>query len=485
MIREPLIFEISDLGKKGYAVPELDVPAGAEALAGLPIREGIPGFPQVSEVEVVRHFTRLSQQNYCVDLGLYPLGSCTMKYNPKVNEKIAGLPGFAEAHPLAPVETIQGNLEILYRMERLLCEITGFDAVTLQPSAGAQGELTGIMLARACHESRGNPRKIVLIPDSAHGTNPSSAHLSGYEVREIKSNAAGRIDLGSLQQAMTDEVAALMVTNPNTLGVFESDICKIADIVHGKGGLLYMDGANMNALAGIARPGDFGVDVLHLNLHKTFATPHGGGGPGSGPVAVKKILEPFLPLPVVVPKGSAYSLDFDRPRSIGRVRSFYGNFLVVLKAMAYILSLGPRGMREVAEIAILNANYIRKGLEGVYDLPYDSASMHEAVFSDKIQKDAYGVTNLDIAKRLIDHGFHPPTMSFPLIVPGALMIEPTETESRRDLDLFIEAMKTIAREAAENPALLKAAPHQTYVRRLDETAAARNPVVTWEGGQDR
>jgi len=480
MIREPLVFEISDPGKTAFTLPKLDVPSNAGALQGLPVRADIPDFPQVSEVEVVRHFTRLSQQNYCVDLGLYPLGSCTMKYNPKVNDKIVTFPGFQETHPLAPAETIQGNLEVLYRMERMLCEITGFDAVTLQPSAGAQGELVGIMLVRAYHEAKGNPRKYVLIPDSAHGTNPSSAHLSGYEVREIKSNASGRIDLAALEQAMTEEVAALMVTNPNTLGVFESDICKIADIVHGKGGLLYMDGANMNALAGVARPGDFGVDVLHLNLHKTFATPHGGGGPGSGPVGVKKILEPFLPVPVVKKKGADYALDFDRPRSIGRVRSFYGNFLVIVKAMAYILALGPKGVREIAEIAVLNANYVRKGLEGVYDLQYDTASMHEVVFSDKIQKDAYGVTNLDIAKRLIDYGFHPPTMSFPLIVHGALMIEPTETESRRDLDQFIEAMKIIAREAAENAAVLKAAPHQTYVRRLDETAAARNPIVTWE-----
>jgi glycine dehydrogenase subunit 2 len=480
MIREPLIFEISDPGKTAFTLPELDVPSDAGVLHGLPVRADIPDFPQVSEIEVVRHFTRLSQQNYCVDLGLYPLGSCTMKYNPKVNDKIVTFPGFQETHPLAPAETVQGNLEVLHRLERMLCEITGFDAYTLQPSAGAQGELTGIMLVRAYHEAKGNPRKYVLIPDSAHGTNPSSAHLSGYEVREIKSNADGRIDLAALEQAMTEEVAALMVTNPNTLGVFESDICKIADIVHGQGGLLYMDGANMNALAGVARPGDFGVDVLHLNLHKTFATPHGGGGPGSGPVGVKKILEPFLPVPVVKKKGAEYALDFDRPRSIGRVRSFYGNFLVVVKAMAYILALGPKGVREIAEIAVLNANYIRKGLEGVYDLQYDTASMHEVVFSDKIQKDAYGVTNLDIAKRLIDYGFHPPTMSFPLIVHGALMIEPTETESRRDLDQFIEVMKIIAREAAENAAVLKAAPHQTYVRRLDETAAARNPIVTWE-----
>ncbi|MBN1939911.1 MAG: aminomethyl-transferring glycine dehydrogenase subunit GcvPB [Candidatus Aminicenantes bacterium] len=481
MIREPLIFEISDPGKKGYSIPKLDVPADPSALEGLPLRADIPDFPQVSEVEVVRHFTRLSQQNYCVDLGLYPLGSCTMKYNPKVNDRIASFPAFADTHPLAPAGMVQGNLEILHRMEKLLSEITGFDAFTLQPSAGAQGELVGIMLVRAYHESKGIPRRYVLIPDSAHGTNPSSAHLSGYEVKEIKSNASGRIDPAVLEQAMTDEVAALMVTNPNTLGVFESDICLIAEIVHAKGGLLYMDGANMNALAGVARPGDFGVDVLHLNLHKTFSTPHGGGGPGSGPVGVKKILEPFLPVPVVAKKGEAYALDFDRPASIGRVRSFFGNYLVVLKAMAYILSLGPKGVREMAEIAVLNANYIRKGLEGVYDLQYDTASMHEVVFSDKIQKEAYGITNLDIAKRLIDHGFHPPTMSFPLIVHGALMIEPTETESRRDLDLFIEAMRTIAREAAENPAVLKEAPHHTYVRRLDETAAARNPIVAWDG----
>jgi glycine dehydrogenase subunit 2 len=483
MIREPLIFEISEVGKSAYALPKLDVPVEDKVLDGIPVREDIPDFPRVSEVEVVRHFTRLSQQNYCVDLGLYPLGSCTMKYNPKVNEKIAALAGFQDAHPCAPVETVQGDLEVLHRMEKYLAEITGFDAFTLQPSAGAQGELTGIMLVRAYHEGKGNPRKYVLIPDSAHGTNPSSAHLCGYEVREIKSNADGRIDLAGLREAMTADVAAVMVTNPNTLGVFESDICRIADIVHEKGGLLYMDGANMNALAGIARPGDFGVDVLHLNLHKTFATPHGGGGPGSGPVGVKKILEPFLPYPRIEKKGAAYVLEFNRPKSIGRVRSFYGNFLVVVKAMAYILALGPKGMREIAEIAVLNANYIRKALEGVYDLQYKTETLHEVVFSDKIQKDAYGVTNLDIAKRLIDYGFHPPTMSFPLIVHGALMIEPTETESRRDLDQFIEAMTVIAMEAAENADVLKAAPHHTYVRRLDETAAARNPIVTWERGK--
>jgi len=480
MIREPLIFEISDPGKPAFALPALDVPEARGLLDGLAVRSEIPGFPQVSEVEVVRHFTRLSQQNYCVDLGLYPLGSCTMKYNPKVNEKIAGLAGFAQAHPCAPPETIQGCLEVLKGLEDALCEITGLQAFTLQPSAGAQGELVGMMLIRACLESRGNPRKIVLIPDSAHGTNPSSAHVCGYKVQEVKSDQTGRIDPAELEKAMTEDVAALMVTNPNTLGVFESDIAEIARIVHAKGALLYMDGANMNALTGIVRPGDMGVDILHLNLHKTFSTPHGGGGPGSGPVGIVKALEPFLPAPVVVRRGDGYDLDFDRPQSIGRVRAFFGNFLVAVKALAYIRTLGPRGVREIAEISVLNANYIRKSLEGIYDLKYDAPSMHECVFSDKLQKEATGVTNLDIAKRLIDYGFHPPTMSFPLIVHGALMIEPTETESKRDLDGFIAAMKAIDREARENPEILKAAPHHSYVRRLDETAAARNPVVRWE-----
>jgi glycine dehydrogenase subunit 2 len=336
------------------------------------------------------------------------------------------------------------------------------------------------MLVRAALEKRGNPRKYVLIPDSAHGTNPSSAHLSGYAVQEIKSNADGMIDVEDLAKRMTEDVAALMVTNPNTLGVFESDICRVAEIVHAKGGFLYMDGANMNALTGIVRPGDMGVDVIHINLHKTFATPHGGGGPGSGPVGVVKELIPFLPTPIVVKTAAGYALDGNRPASIGRVRGFYGNFLVVVKALTYILALGAEGVREIAEIAVLNANYIRKSLEGIYHLQYDASSLHEVVFDDKIQKDAYGVTNLDIAKRLIDYGFHPPTMSFPLIVHGALMIEPTETESKRDLDAFIETMKTIAEEARTDPAALKAAPHHSYVRRLDETAAARNPVVKWE-----
>jgi glycine dehydrogenase subunit 2 len=479
VIREPLIFEISSPGKTAFKVPELDVPEKKDLLAGLPLRADIEGFPEVSETEITRHFTRLSQANYCVDLGIYPLGSCTMKYNPKINEKVASLPGFTQAHPLAPAELVQGNLELMKTLEKLLLEITGMDAITLQPAAGAHGELTGMMLIRAYHQAQGNPRKYVLIPDSAHGTNPSSAHLCGYTVKEIKSNERGTVSVDDLARLMDEEVAALMLTNPNTLGVFESDICQIADLVHSKGGFLYMDGANLNALAGITRPGDLKADVMHLNLHKTFSTPHGGGGPGSGPVAVKKILEPFLPVPVIEEIGGVYHLNYDRPQTIGRVRSFYGQFLVALKALAYILSLGPEGIKEMAETAVLNSNYIRKNLQGWYELKYDTPTLHECVFSDKYQRE-YGVTNLDISKRLLDYGLHPPTMSFPLIVHGALMIEPTETESRRDLDLFIEAMKAIAREAKENPDLLRTAPHITYVRRLDEVQAARNPILRWE-----
>ena len=483
MNREPLIFEISSETKKGFTLPRLDVPEKNEALAGLPLREGISGFPQVSEVEVVRHFTRLSQANFCIDTTFYPLGSCTMKYNPKINEKIAGLAEFQNSHPQSPPGLVQGNLEVLKTLEDFLSEITGMDTATLQPSAGAQGELLGMMLIRACHEDRGDPRKIVLIPDSAHGTNPSSAHICGYRVQEVKSNEQGTIDLATLRQAMTEEVAALMVTNPNTLGVFEWDILEIAEIIHAKGGLVYMDGANMNALVGKFRPGDMGIDVIHLNLHKTFSTPHGGGGPGSGPVGVKKHLEPYLPVPIVEKGPSGYTLNFSRPKSVGRVRSFFGNFLVMVRALAYILSSGASGLKEIAEIAVLNSNYIRKSLEGVYHLKYTAPTLHECVFSDKLQRE-HGVRNIDIAKRLIDYGLHPPTMSFPLIVPGALMIEPTETESRRDLDQFIEAMKAIAGEAVETPEILKSAPHISPVRRLDETTAARNPVLRWEGPND-
>lgn len=478
MIREPLIFEISDKGKKAYSLPELDVSVKEDILEGIRTRTEVEGFPQVAEIEVVRHFTRLSRTNFCIDVCLYPLGSCTMKYNPKINEKISAFSGFSHAHPFFPPDLAQGNLEVIKTAEEYLCEIAGMDFFTVQPSAGAQGELVGMMLIRACLEDRGDPRKIVLIPDSAHGTNPSSAHLCGYRVQEIKSNAEGTIDVKDLEKTMSDEVAALMVTNPNTLGVFESDILKICEIVHSKGGLVYMDGANMNALVGECRPGDMGVDVIHINLHKTFSTPHGGGGPGAGPVGIKKILEPYLPVPIVEREGDVLVPKFDKPKSIGRVRSFYGNFLVVVKALAYILSLGAQGLREVSEIAVLNSNYIRKSLEEDYYLKYKTHTLHECVFSDKYQRE-YGVQNIDIAKRLIDFGVHPPTMSFPLIVSGALMIEPTETESKRDLDLFIDAMKQIAREARDDPEILKKAPHDAYVRRLNETQAARNPILRW------
>ena len=484
MIREPLIFEISSEGKRAFLLPKLDVPEKKALLEGIPVREKIEGFPEVSEVEIVRHFTRLSQTNYCIDLGFYPLGSCTMKYNPKINEKIASIEQLISSHPYAPQDLVQGNLEILKTAEEFFKEITGMDAFTLQPSAGAHGELAGMMLIRACLESRGDPRKIVLIPDSAHGTNPSSAHICGYRVQEVKSNENGTIDVEDLAKAMTEEVASIMVTNPNTLGIFESDIETIAKIVHSKGGFVYMDGANMNALMGTSRPGDMDVDVIHLNLHKTFSTPHGGGGPGSGPVGVKRKLEPFLPVPVIKREGGSYRLIYNRPKSIGQVKGFYGNFLVIVKALAYMLSLGPQGIKEVSEIAVLNSNYIRKNLEEDYHLKYKAATLHECVFSDKNQK-GHGVNNIDIAKRLIDFDLHPPTMSFPLIVHGALMIEPTETESKRDLDLFINAMKLISREAEENPDIVKSAPHKSYVRRLDETMAARNPVLRWSRDKEK
>ena len=481
MIREPLIFEISEKGKRAFPLPVLDVPEKQEILKDLPLRSEIKGFPEVSEVEIVRHFTRLSRTNYCVDEGFYPLGSCTMKYNPKINEKIASILEFTCTHPYAPFDLVQGNLEVLKTAEELLTEITGMDAFSLQPAAGAQGELLGMMLIRACLEERGNPREIVLIPDSAHGTNPSSAHICGYRVQEIKSNERGTIEVEDLEEHMTEDVAALMITNPNTLGVFEVDIKKVAEIVHSKGGFIYMDGANLNALVGVSRPGDMDVDVIHLNLHKTFSTPHGGGGPGAGPVGVKHELEPYLPVPVIEKSQDEYVLNFNRPKSVGRVRSFFGNFLVVVKALSYILSLGSRGLKEVAEVAVLNSNYIRTSLEKDYHLEYTTPTFHECVFSDKFQKE-HGVHNIDIAKRLIDYGVHPPTMSFPLIVQGALMTEPTETESKRDLDLFIDAMKQIAKEAKEDPEVLKSAPHTSYVRRLDETTAARDPVLRWDEG---
>ena len=480
---EGLIFEKSSPGKRAFELPPLDVPSSnAAAELGKHHRaDGVAGFPEVSEIEVVRHFTRLSTWNYAIDLGMYPLGSCTMKYNPRVNEFVARLDGIASEHPYQPDELSQGCLKILQLLEKCLLEITGMDAITLQPAAGAQGELTGLLLIRAYLERQGNARKKVLIPDSAHGTNPATAVIAGYEVENIKSESHGQIDVDKLRELVTEDVAALMITNPSTLGIFEERIPEIAEILHAKGALLYMDGANMNALAGITRPGDLGVDVMHLNLHKTFSTPHGGGGPGAGPVAMKKILEPFKPVPVLVEKGGGkLALDSRRPDSIGKVRAFTGNFGVLVRALAYILAYGP-GVRQATEDAVLNANYIRKGLEGVFDLPYSLPSLHEVVFSDAIQK-RNGINTMDIAKRLIDYGFHPYTTAFPLIVPGALMIEPTESESKEECDLFIEAMKSIAEEAVQTPDVVKNAPHTTRVRRLDEVGAARKPILCWTPG---
>jgi len=478
---EGLIFEKSSPGKRAFELPPLDVPAAdaAKVLGAHHRRSGVEGFPEVSEIEVIRHFTRLSTWNYAIDLGMYPLGSCTMKYNPRVNEFVARLDGIATEHPCQPQELSQGCLKILRLLEQCLLEITGMDAITLQPAAGAQGELTGLLLIRAHHTKNGNPRKKVLIPDSAHGTNPATAVIAGYEVENIKSGSNGAVDVDKLRDLVTPDVAALMITNPSTLGIFEQRIPEIAEILHAKGALLYMDGANMNALTGITRPGDLGVDVMHLNLHKTFSTPHGGGGPGAGPVAMKKILEPYRPIPILVEKEQGrLVLESVRPDSIGRVKAFTGNFGVLVRALAYILAYGP-GVRQATEDAVLNANYIRKHLEDVFELPYSLPSMHEVVFSDALQK-KNGVNTMDIAKRLIDYGFHPYTTAFPLIVPGALMIEPTESESRQECDLFIDAMRSIAEEAATSPELVKTAPHTTRVRRLDETAAARKPVLRWK-----
>lgn len=484
---EGLIFERSRPGRVGYHLPALDVePLPVESLleSRLLRDDSLSGLPEVSEVDVVRHFTRISTWNYAVDLGMYPLGSCTMKYNPKLNERVSRFDGFAAAHPYNPDELSQGNLQLLWDLERALCEITGLDAVSLQPAAGAQGEMTGLMTIRKCLESRGDARKYVIIPDSAHGTNPASAAICGYDVKTIKSGADGSVDLDNLKSLLNGDVAALMLTNPSTLGMFEEKIEEICRLVHEAGGLVYMDGANMNALVGVTRPGDMGVDVIHLNLHKTFSTPHGGGGPGAGPIAVTSELEPFLPFPRVVMESGADSarswrLDYDRPQSIGRVRAFHGNFSVLVRALCYIVSLGPDGLRLATETAVLNANYIAHKLKDDYEVAYSGKPMHEVVFSDKRQQ-AYGVHTLDIAKRLIDYGFHPMTVYFPLIVPGSIMIEPTESEGREEIDLFIDAMKSIAREAQESPELVKKAPHSTRIGRLDEASAARKPVLRWK-----
>ena len=476
-----LIFELSTPGRKACSFPACDVPI-QEIERLVPdeyLRKSDAQLPEVSEVDVVRHFTQLSQLNYGVDSGFYPLGSCTMKYNPKVNEDVAHFSGFSKVHPYQEAESVQGCLELLYQLDIMLAEVSGMARVSLQPAAGAHGEMTGLMIIKAYHQSRGDTgRSKIIVPDSAHGTNPASAAMAGFTIIEIKSGADGGIDLESLKAAMNDEVAGLMLTNPSTLGLFETNICEISNIVHHAGGLLYYDGANANAIMGICKPGDMGFDVIHLNLHKTFSTPHGGGGPGAGPIGVKKELVPFLPKPVVEYKDGKYYLDDERPLSIGKVKAFYGNFGVAVRAYAYIRSLGAQGLREVSESAVLNANYMMYKLKPYYDLPYDRICMHEFVLSARKQK-AQGVSALDIAKRLLDFGYHPPTIYFPLIVKEAIMLEPTETESKETLDAFIAVMMQIAHEAENEPEKVIEAPSYTYLGRLDEAKAARTPVLKW------
>ncbi len=512
---EALIFERSQPGREGFSLPALDVdetPLNEIIPREMQREDDLEGMPEVTEVDVVRHFTRMSTWNYSIDQGMYPLGSCTMKYNSRLNEKVARIVNFANLHPLASESESQGALQVVYELQQHLAEITGLPGISLQPAAGAHGEMTGIMIIRAFIDARDGKeesarRRTMLIPDSAHGTNPASAHLSGFTVKTIKSTAEGLTDLDHLRKLCAHgDVAGLMLTNPNTLGLFERNIQEICRIVHDAGGLVYMDGANMNALVGVARPGDMGVDVIHLNLHKTFSTPHGGGGPGSGPCCCTKELEPFLPVPRVVrvnrPLGSStpdsalqtpdsssapdsrlqtpdlFRLDFDYPQSIGRVKAFLGNYGMMLRALAYILTHGYDGLREATEAAVLNSRYIARGLISDFDKPFNSDSMHEVVFTDKRQS-RKGVHTLDIAKRLIDYGFHPMTIYFPLIVSGAMLIEPTESVGRQELDQFVEAMRSISKEAVEDPELVLNAPHSTRIGRLDEAAAARKPVLRW------
>ncbi|MGM0420017.1 MAG: aminomethyl-transferring glycine dehydrogenase subunit GcvPB [Bacillota bacterium] len=479
-MHEPLMIEYSSSGRRGYSLPELDVEKvnPQESLPEGTVRDGAPDLPEVSEVDVVRHFTGLSEINYGVDSGIYPLGSCTMKYNPKINENVARVSGLANIHPYQPDNELQGSLSLLYELKEYLAEISGMDEVTLQPASGAHGEYVGLMIIRKYFSTRGEKRTKVVVPDSAHGTNPASAHMAGYDVVEIQSNERGMVDLDALKAAMDDDVAALMLTNPNTLGIFEKDICEIADIVHDAGGLLYYDGANMNAVLGYARPGDMNFDVIHFNLHKTFSTPHGGGGPGSGPVGVKRFLSPYLPIPFLNKKEEKYFWDYDRPDTMGKVHTFYGNYGVMLRAYTYIRTLGSTGLKEITENAVLNANYLKTKLKDNFDLPFEADSLHEFVLSGSRQKEK-GVSTLNIAKRLLDYDQYAPTIYFPLIVKEALMVEPTETENLRSLNRFIDTLNTISREIEEDPEMVMNAPHTTIVRKLDEAQAARNPNLRW------
>ena len=478
---EPALFDLGSPGRKAYSLPNNTIP-DVDPKTLLPpdeIRGPVDDLPELTELDVVRHFTRLSQWNFGIDSNFYPLGSCTMKYNPRLNEDMARLPGLSQHHPYAPETLSQGSLQLMFELQDYLKEISGMDAVSLQPAAGAHGEMTGMLVIKACLESRGEKRTKVLMPDSAHGTNPASSALCGYDVVQIPSDAEGQIDMAKLKALMDEDTAAIMLTNPNTLGMFEKNILEITEIVHSKGGLVYCDGANLNALTGVCKVGDTGVDVLHFNLHKTFSTPHGGGGPGAGPVGVKDFLEPFLPVPHIEQADGKYICNYDKPESIGKVRTFYGNFGVLVRAYTYIRTLGPDGIREACESAVLNANYIKAKLKNEYHLPYPGPSLHECVFNDREQL-KHGVKTLDIAKMLIDYGFHPPTVYFPLIVKGALMVEPTESESKETLDQFIEAMQSIAKEAEQNPERFHDAPYLPKVSRPDEARAARKPVLRWK-----
>jgi glycine dehydrogenase subunit 2 len=475
-----LIFEKSRPGRIATGIPKLDVPevAVTDIINKSLLRDDVD-LPEVAEVDLIRHYTQLSKRNFGVDVGFYPLGSCTMKYNPKINEEVSRLPGFTSLHPYSPVKFSQGSLQIMYELRQYLSEIFGMADFALQPAAGAHGELTGVMVIKKYFERKGQKRSKMLIPDTAHGTNPASSALCGYHVVTVRSNAEGGVDIGHLRELMTKDVAGLMITNPNTLGLFERNIEQVSEIVHRRGGILYCDGANANAFMGVTKPGDLGIDVIQLNLHKTFSTPHGCGGPGSGPVGVRKDLVRYLPVPRVIKKGRRYDWKYDFPDSIGRVRAFYGNFNVMVKAYTYIRSLGPDGLKKASKTAVLNANYVKERLRAYYDLPYDRICMHECVFSGKRQVKESGVHTSDIAKRLLDYGYHPPTIYFPLIVPEAIMIEPNETESKETLDAFCDTMIAIAKEAKENPELVKSAPLTTVVRRLDEVKAAREPDVCW------
>lgn len=485
---EPTIYKKSVQGRIGYSLPQYSE-IKKDYLASLDpqlLRDKKARLPEVSELDVVRHYTRLSRYNYAIDTQFYPLGSCTMKYNPRINEEVAANPDWLNMHPHLPDEKVQGCLELIYTLNRYLCEITGMDDLSLQPAAGAHAEFTGLLMIKAYHTSKGKPRKKVLIPDSAHGTNPASAKICGYDVVTIKTGADGILDPKEVIPLIDDDVACLMVTNPSTIGLFEESIAQIASVLHDHGAFLYCDGANMNALVGSARVGDMGVDCLHLNLHKTFTTPHGGGGPGCGPILVKNSLVDFLPKPVISKKQDFYFRDFNRPLSVGQVRAFYGNFGMMVRALTYILEMGASGLKKVSEFAVLNANYLRAKLQDKLSLAYEQTSMHEVIFSDKFLKEIknqWADTNqkplktLDVAKRLIDYGFHPPTIYFPLIVSGALMIEPTETESKQTLDQFVAAFEKILNEAVENPELIRQAPHNSPLARLDEVQAVKQPVL--------